>query len=68
MTNPMYSYTVDSMGYIPRRDEVFDSPCGRAHCRSVQVLSRWRYLITCELMPLRYHKGGTNVTKHRNQV
>ena len=53
MPNPMYSYTVDRMGHIPHCGEVFDSPCGRAICRGVQALSRWRYLVTCELMPLR---------------
>lgn len=68
MTNPMYSYTVDSIGYIPHCSEVFDSPRGRAICRGVQALSRRRYLVKCELMPLRWRKGGTNVTKHRNRV
>lgn len=53
MTNPMYNYTVDSLGHVPHAGEVYDSPCGKAICRDVQRIGHHRYAVKCELIPMR---------------
>ena len=68
MMNPILKYTVDNLGFVPVRDQIyFQEPFGRLHCLEVCAISDRRVAVKALLL----RGGGADVkakTRRRKQT
>lgn len=51
MMNPILKYTVDNLGFVPVRDQIyFQEPFGRLHCLEVCAISDRRVAVKALLL------------------
>jgi len=67
MMNPILTYTVDNLGFVPVRDQIyFQEPFGRLHCLEVCAIPGRRFAVKALLLP-GGGKGNSKAAKVRRR-